>query len=54
MRNHNDDAGQERSPELLSRRKVLAVDAGLAAAQLIAGETAAAQSPEINRKTHRN
>jgi aryl-alcohol dehydrogenase-like predicted oxidoreductase len=45
MRYHNDDAG-ERSPELLSRRAVLAVGAGLAAAQLITGATATAQSPE--------
>ncbi|MDZ4688009.1 MAG: hypothetical protein SH850_23290, partial [Planctomycetaceae bacterium] len=44
MRSHNDDAGQERSPEPLSRREVLG--AGLAAAQLIAGATAAAQPPE--------
>jgi len=44
MRNHNDCAGQERSPALLSRREVLA--ASLAAAQLIAGATAAAQPAE--------
>ena len=46
MRSHNDDAGQERSPELLSRREILVAGAGLAAAALIAGATAAAQSPE--------
>ena len=46
MRYHNDDAGQERSPKLLSRREVLAAGAGLAALQLIAGATAAAQLAE--------
>src|SRR4051794_23558369 len=43
MSNHNDYAGQERSTGQLSRRAVLAAGAGLAAAQLIAGATAAAQ-----------
>lgn len=43
MQYHNDDAGQERSPKLLSRREVLAMGASLAAVQLLAGPTAAAQ-----------
>jgi aryl-alcohol dehydrogenase-like predicted oxidoreductase len=42
----NDDAGQERSPKLLSRREVLAASAGLAAAPMIAGAPAAAQPAE--------
>jgi aryl-alcohol dehydrogenase-like predicted oxidoreductase len=51
MRFHNDDAGQERSPELLSRHEILVAGAGLVAAQLIAGATAAAQSPEPKKGT---
>ena len=50
MRYPNEDTGQQRSRDLLSRREVLAAAAGLAAAQLIAGTTAAAQSPETNRR----
>ena len=46
MQYHNNEADQKRDPALLSRREVLAVGAGLAAAQLIPGVTAAAQSPE--------
>ncbi|MCI0359276.1 MAG: aldo/keto reductase [Planctomycetaceae bacterium] len=46
MRYHNNDAGQERNPALLSRREVLAVGAGVAAGHLIAGATVEAQSPE--------
>ena len=46
MRSHNDDAGQERSAKLLSRREILAVGAGLAAAKLIGGAAAAAQPVE--------
>jgi aryl-alcohol dehydrogenase-like predicted oxidoreductase len=46
MGNHNEDAGEERSPELLSRREVLAAGAGLVALQLIPGATAAAQPVE--------
>jgi aryl-alcohol dehydrogenase-like predicted oxidoreductase len=45
MRHHKNDAGQERGRELLSRRQILAAGAGLAAAQLIAGSSLAAQSP---------
>jgi len=46
MRSHNDDAGQERSPELLSRRKILAAGTVLVAAQLIGSTTIAARSQE--------
>lgn len=46
MRNHNDSASQEHSPELWSRRAVLAAGACLAAAPLIPGTTAAAQPTE--------
>lgn len=46
MRHHHDDAGQKHSSRRLSRREVLAAGAGLAAAQLISGATAATQTPE--------
>src|SRR5215213_6065573 len=49
MREHNDDAGRERGPELLSRREALTAGAGLASAQLIVGATAAAQDAKTER-----
>jgi aryl-alcohol dehydrogenase-like predicted oxidoreductase len=49
MRYNNDDAGLELGPKLLSRRGVLALGAGMAAAQLIAGATAAAQPAEATK-----
>src|SRR5688572_14031845 len=45
MRYHSNNPSRDRSPKLLSRREVLA--AGLAAAPLIAGMTAAAQPAEL-------
>jgi enterochelin esterase family protein len=49
MRNHDVGAGQERDPELISRRGVLVAGAGVAAAQLIAGASAAAQPSKPER-----
>jgi aryl-alcohol dehydrogenase-like predicted oxidoreductase len=46
MRHHNNDAGQERSSAMFSRREILAAGAGVAAGHLIAGATVQAQSPE--------
>jgi hypothetical protein len=43
LRSRNDDAGQERSPELLMRRGCLIAGAGLAVALLIPGASSTAQ-----------
>src|SRR5688572_20201886 len=51
MRYHSNDADRERHSVSLSRREVLAAGAGVAAAHLIGGTTALAQSPPEKGKS---